>query len=561
MRAALYARYSSDKQSDRSIDDQLAVCRRHAEARGWAVVATFDDRAISGAAMANRPGLQALLAAAEEGAFDLVLVEHEDRLARNLEHLAHVASRLAFAEIRLATLSTDQVEDMHVAINGLQAAQYLKNLGAKTRRGMTSNAEQGLATGSRLYGYRTAPGGAVEIVEAEAKIIRQIFSLYVDEKLNARAIAHRLNSEGAKGPRGGQWNASTINGSTQRGNGILQTELYAGVKVFNRLEVRKDPRTGKRLSRIRPAADWRRTPVPQLAIVPADTFAAAAARKAEERHQPTGWQGRRVVGGPFSGLLKCGCCGGGYVIYGGDRLACATRREKGETACANRRTLSRTEVERRVLEGLQAQLLAPAAVQAYVRAYHAAWARQAAAQADRRAPAQRRLAELERGIERAVDAVVAGLASEAVKARLVAMEAEKRQLASELAAAPAEAAPPIALHPRAAEGYARTVAQLQARLGAARQASEDPLEQKIVDAVRDLVERIDLTPATQDRAAAVEITIHARALRAFGSSEAAPDQCRVGLVAGGGIVTTPIWSPLASVALRLPPAGLASDRL
>ena len=61
MRAALYARYSNDRQNERSIEDQFAVCRRYAEARGWTIVATFSDAAISGSAMANRPGLQTLL--------------------------------------------------------------------------------------------------------------------------------------------------------------------------------------------------------------------------------------------------------------------------------------------------------------------------------------------------------------------------------------------------------------------------------------------------------------------------------------------------------------------
>src|SRR5262245_45072674 len=115
MRAALYARYSSDRQNERSIEDQLALCRRHAEARAWSVVASFSDAAISGAAMANRPGLQALLAAAAGGAFDLVLVEDQDRLARNLEHEAHVFNRLKYLGVSIATLATDEVKILDVA--------------------------------------------------------------------------------------------------------------------------------------------------------------------------------------------------------------------------------------------------------------------------------------------------------------------------------------------------------------------------------------------------------------------------------------------------------------
>lgn len=260
IRAAIYARYSSERQNERSIADQLAVCVRHAAAKGWSIVETYSDAAISGAAMANRPGLLDALGGAEGGKFDILLTEDEDRIARNLEHLAHVASRLRFAGVTLATLSTDQVEDMHVAFKGLLGAEYLKNLSQKTKRGMRSNAEKGLATGSRLYGYRSDPGGGMTIVEAEAILIRRIFAEYL-AGASPRTIADRLNREGTPGPRGGLWSHSSICGSRQRGNGILHTELYAGVKVWNRMDVRKDPRTGKRTPRMKPEAEWQRTPV------------------------------------------------------------------------------------------------------------------------------------------------------------------------------------------------------------------------------------------------------------------------------------------------------------
>ena len=118
MRAALYARYSNDRQNERSIEDQFAVCRRHAEARGWTIVATFSDAAISGSAMANRPGLQTLLAASAGGAFDLVLVEDEDRLARNLEHQANVFNRLKAAGVAIATLASDKIGLLEVGLKG-----------------------------------------------------------------------------------------------------------------------------------------------------------------------------------------------------------------------------------------------------------------------------------------------------------------------------------------------------------------------------------------------------------------------------------------------------------
>ena len=84
MRVAIYARFSSDLQDIRSITDQLAMAREHATRQGWLVVAEFTDAAISGASMANRPGLQDLLRAAQARLLDAVLTESLDRLSRDL---------------------------------------------------------------------------------------------------------------------------------------------------------------------------------------------------------------------------------------------------------------------------------------------------------------------------------------------------------------------------------------------------------------------------------------------------------------------------------------------
>ena len=83
IRAALYARYSSDLQSAASIEDQFRICRDHAERAGWTVVDTYRDAAISGDSMILRPGIQALLADARSGAFDVVVAEALDRMSRD----------------------------------------------------------------------------------------------------------------------------------------------------------------------------------------------------------------------------------------------------------------------------------------------------------------------------------------------------------------------------------------------------------------------------------------------------------------------------------------------
>jgi len=69
---AVYARYSTDKQNPRSIEDQVRLCGAHAEQAGREVAAVFEDRAVSGAS-AIRPGYQRMLEAVQAGTVDVVL--------------------------------------------------------------------------------------------------------------------------------------------------------------------------------------------------------------------------------------------------------------------------------------------------------------------------------------------------------------------------------------------------------------------------------------------------------------------------------------------------------
>jgi len=89
-RAAIYARFSTELQHERSIDDQVAVCRSYAERNELEVVGVFDDRARSGASIYGRDGLLSLLDSARDGAFDVIVIEALDRLSRDQEDLAGI---------------------------------------------------------------------------------------------------------------------------------------------------------------------------------------------------------------------------------------------------------------------------------------------------------------------------------------------------------------------------------------------------------------------------------------------------------------------------------------
>jgi site-specific DNA recombinase len=549
-RVALYARYSSDQQNDRSIGDQLAVLTRHAAHRGWTVVGAFTDAAISGSAMANRPGLLNALDAAGRGDFDLLLAEDEDRIARNLEHMAHIANRLEDVGAAIATLSSDRVEGMMIAFKGGMAQDFIRNLRQKTKRGMAANAERGLATGSRLYAYQSSPGGAIAIVEDQAEVVRRIFTLYADEALSPREIAGRLNREGVPSPTGRMWNASTITGSKQRACGILHSEIYAGVKVYGRVEMRKDRQTGRRVTICKPPEEHTRVAVPHLRIIEQRLWDKAQARLESRRTKDPAVRAR-MVRRPhlLSGLLKCGRCGASYTALGAGRLVCAAYREKGVAACTNRRHAGRAEVERRVLDGLRTRLLHPDAVALYVRAYHEAWTARTAENRQARAPLQRRLGELKRAIDRGVDALLAGEAPAAVLGKkLESLEAEQAELQQRLALIDAEPEPPVQLHPRAAEVYARQVEALQARLEvAAAGGPASPAEQSLMEAARGLIDRVEIEPTADIPRAPLRITLYGTLAR-FMENETSP-QCGGAMVAGGRIVRAPPSDPALKIAV------------
>lgn len=543
-RVAIYARYSSDRQNESSVADQIALCTRHAAQRGWSVVNVFSDAAISGSAMANRPGLLDAMAAAERGEFDVLLTEDEDRLARNLEHMAHVANRLEDAGVQIWTLGSGQVGTMHVAFKGMMAQDYIKNLSRKTKRGMHANAEKGLATGSKLYGYVSAPGGTTTIVESEAQVVRRIFAAYINGE-TGREIAAALNADGVPGPRGGLWNQSSINGSRQRGNGILNTEQYAGVKVWNRFDMRKDRTTGKRISRPVPKSEWKRTPVPHLRIIDDETWRAALVRKERNANYPSTVQRRP---GLFSGLLKCGHCGGTYTSYSAGYLVCATYREKG--TCDNRRTPKREAIEAKVLDALRDELLSPAAVARYVRTYHAAAQARAKDRAAQAAPLERRLAQTRRGIDRIVSAIERGAATEAMEARMMVLDQDRKDIETALAMIEEQReSEPVPFHPNSADVYAQLVADLKSTLSDL-DLKNSQAQRRLAESVRDVIDCIVVRPLSQERGAPIDIEIFGTLARFMGVEERAENELCRGLVAGGGYSTSAYFvHPMARVRL------------
>jgi len=256
MRAAIYARYSSDLQREASIEDQIRCCKALIEREGWTPGASYTDHAVSGS-VRLRPGYQRLIEDARGGEFEIVVAEALDRLSRDQEDVAALYKHLSFSGIRLVTIGEGEISELHVGLKGTMNALFLKDLRIKVRRGLEGRVRQGRSGGGLCFGYdvvreQDARGepirGARKINESEAAVVRRIFSAFGKGR-SPQAIAIELNAEGIAGPHGKAWGPSTIYGNWRRGTGVLNNELYVGQLVWNRQRFIKDPTTGKRQAR------------------------------------------------------------------------------------------------------------------------------------------------------------------------------------------------------------------------------------------------------------------------------------------------------------------------
>ena len=511
-RAAIYARFSTDLQSERSIDDQVALCRSYAEREGIAVARVYSDRGKSGASIFGRDGLIALMADARTGAFDTVIVEHSDRLTRSTRDSGDLFDRFAFLGIALRSVHSGGVIDgTMMGLFGLVGQMQREEGAKKVRRGLAGVVREGRHAGGRAYGYRTVPGrpGVLEPHPDEAETVLRIMSEYVAGR-SPRAIAHDLNRDRITPPRGRTWNASTINGNPARGSGILFNALYAGRLVWNRVRMVKDPDTGRRVSRANPREAWQVSDVPGLAIVPAALFEAVQARKQARSHVMPAQQKRpRYL---LSGLLRCGCCGGGLSTNGRDRsgrmrVRCSAARESG--TCAEPRTFYLHEIEKAVLGGLHRQMRAPTVLAEFVREYHAERQRLAKRAGADRVRLERRLAAIDREAEHVIDMLVKRIGhQDRLSARSHELAAEEAQVRAQLAEAPE---PPhvVTLHPQALTRYEAMLGRLSEALAAGINRGDA----EGAEALRDLVDTVTVRPNPDHRGGvAVEISGRLNAL-------------------------------------------------
>jgi len=534
-RAAIYCRYSSDLQNEKSIEDQERSCRAVAERNGWRVAGVYADRAISGASTINRPDWQSLMRAAEAREFGVIVIEDIDRAFRSEAGYHAAREALNFLEIKIHSVAGGEITPLEGSIRALMSAAFIENLAHKVRRGLAGVVHSGRHAGGRAYGYRPIPGkpGELAIDETEAEIVRRIFVEYAAGE-SPRAICARLNREGVKPPRGQHWQPSSLNGSRQRHSGILANDLYIGRIVWNKVRMARNPATGKRVSRPNPPSEWQSTDAPHLRIVDQELWDRAQARRPKIAGQPL--KAARRPRHLFSGLLRCGSCGAPMTLRGADRkgvrVSCAQYRDTG--TCRHSRRYYVAEIERMALAGLREHLLSPAALDRFLETYRAERKRLAGEGTSRRQSLERRAAEIARKIGRATAAILdSDGPTKALTAAIAALEAEKEAIEADLAAIE-ESRNVVALHPAVLDRYREKVSNLDLDNAG-----------ELRDAVRELVHRIIVQPS----AAGDPITLDIEGKLAPLIMPGATSIRSVGEIGGSGGSIQPI-SPTNSVLVK-----------
>lgn len=224
---AIYARTSSSSQRfGYSIDQQVERCWEQCETAGWTVRYVFVDEAESGRDM-ERPKFQTMLDRARQGHIDVVMFWKLDRFCRSLADLVHTEEQLNQWDVALQSVT--EYIDTTTAVgrfnfrNLASAAELESDLTSqRAKMGLYGLAQEHKWPNDHPpLGYEKVSDGTLYVNEKEAKLVRRIFRLYLEE-LSMPQVAFLLNDDGARTKEGREWCRQSV-------KKVLSNELYVGV--------------------------------------------------------------------------------------------------------------------------------------------------------------------------------------------------------------------------------------------------------------------------------------------------------------------------------------------
>lgn len=393
-RAVFYGRYSSDRQTEQSIEGQRRVCEEFAKAEQIQIVGEYIDRATSGTSTDHREQFRKMLKDSKHSGWDYVLVYKLDRFARSRYDSAISKQQLKKNGVRVLS-ATERITDSPegILIEGLLESMdeyFSRELSRKCKRGIRESIIKGHNFGGRaLYGYDRKDKRFV-INEEQAVNVRWIFQSYLSG-CTLQSIADQLNAEGYRTNYGNAFKQDTV-------SDILHNDKYTGTHYIDGIE---EPET---------------CPI----IITRATF-----ERVQEKLQRSVHRAREHATGhtyALSGLLECGICGK-YVCGSsvGRKYFYYTCRSREHTE--NNVHINADRLEQVVIDALQTffteeqvSTLAERLYQIYT------------TDMDGKPDRSKRLNEIEKQLQGTVNALIACPSSKALQEKLAQLEEQKAEI-------------------------------------------------------------------------------------------------------------------------------------
>ena len=323
MDVVLYLRYSSDRQTEQSIEGQRHVCEKYCADMGYNIVGEYADRALSASKDTDkRIEFQRMIKDSEKHLWQGIIVYKLDRFARNRYDSATYKTRLKKNGVKVIS-ATEAISDnpegiiLESVLEGM-AEFYSKELAQKITRGMHESALKGNSCGGQIsLGYKIENKKLV-IDPKTAPIVRRAFEMYANGHTVAE-ICKVFNAAGYRTKSGAEFNKNSF-------HSIFRNRKYIGQYKFMEVEIDDG--------------------VP--AIVDKETFDKVQTILSRKAQAPA--RGKALVDYILSGKVFCGHCGKPMT---GAASTSHTGRKYFYYACSGRRAhngCTKTQIRKELLE-------------------------------------------------------------------------------------------------------------------------------------------------------------------------------------------------------------------
>lgn len=340
MKVAVYARVSTSKESQASsYENQLSYFKDKIEKEGNTLYNLYGDPGLSGVNlkreqfkkmlydagldMLNINSQEVFVLSKRKPKFDIVYTKSTSRLARTtsimevIKLLKQKGITIYFEDLNKSTNDVDASLLINLMI--LLDEQYSKDLSVKTRFGKRESNKRNLNK-MRLLGYKKVDNEVI-IIPEEAKLVKMIFDMFINQGYGTQTLSNWLNKQGYKSINGKEFNGTTI-------NIILHNRKYTGTYVANTRYTNKIEKVNRKKSK----DEWIVRENAFEAIIDEETF-----NKAQEKLSLTAVGAQPASRNKYYGHFKCSICGSNIVLRArkgrNDRYVCGTKRKYGPSAC------------------------------------------------------------------------------------------------------------------------------------------------------------------------------------------------------------------------------------